>query len=95
MKQKLIVRAYCRYCIDQSDSDHQSQQIGRMDEIYKGADLTIVAAAGENKTHGLPGVNSTKRKHIAAVRIGDITLLSNGPEPIDSMEKSEWFTRAW
>jgi hypothetical protein len=48
------------YCIDKGSSRHKMEQINRMDEIYKGADLTIVAAAGKDKAYGLPGVNSTK-----------------------------------
>jgi hypothetical protein len=83
------------YCIDQKDDKHRSDQIRRMDQIYRGADLTIVAAAGENKMHGLPGVGSTNRKSSSIVCVKDVVMFSNGPEPTDEARRSKWFTRAW
>jgi hypothetical protein len=83
------------YCIDQLDMKHKKEQIGQMDQIYRGTDLTIVAAAGENKVSGLPGVNGTKRKRLESVRVGDFVLFSTGPEPISHIKSSAWFTRAW
>jgi hypothetical protein len=83
------------YCIDQKDDKHRSDQVKRMDQIYRGADLTIVAAAGENKTHGLPGVGSTKRKDSSIICVEDVVVFSNGPEPNHEAIQSKWFTRAW
>lgn len=83
------------YCIDQRDDNHRNDQIKRMDQIFRGADLTIVAAAGENKTYGLPGVGSTKRKGSKVVCVEDVVVFSNGPEPADAAVYSTWFTRAW
>jgi hypothetical protein len=83
------------YCIDQLDENHRTEQIGQMDKIYMGTDLTIVAAAGEDKSYGLPGVNTTKRKTAGKVRVGDFVLFSTGPEPISDIKSSKWFTRAW
>jgi hypothetical protein len=83
------------YCIDQLDENHRTEQIGQMDRIYMGTDLTIVAAAGENKSYGLPGVNGTKRKRAGKIRVGDFVLLSTGPEPRFDVKNSKWFTRAW
>jgi hypothetical protein len=83
------------YCIDQKDDNHRNNQIKKMDQIYRGADLTIVAAAGENKRHGLPGVGSTKRGERKIVRVGDVIVFSNGPQPNEEAECSTWFTRAW
>jgi Heterokaryon incompatibility protein (HET) len=83
------------YCIDQNDDNHRNDQIQRMDQIYRGADLTIVAAAGENKMYGLPGVGSTKRKESKVVRVEDVIVFSNGPDPQDQAMQSTWFTRAW
>lgn len=82
------------YCIDQGSSQHKLQQISRMDEIYSGADLTIVAAAGQVKSYGLPGVNTTQRKRIPVVPLENLILFSNGPEPKRDNTDSEWFTRA-
>jgi hypothetical protein len=83
------------YCIDQSNDEHRFDQIKRMDQIYHGADLTIVAAAGEDKFHGLPGVGTTKRMDRAVVRVKDVIVFSNGPEPDSEAKMSKWFTRAW
>ena len=83
------------YCIDQSNESQRNEQISRMDQIYRGADLTIVAAAGEDKAYGLPGVNATKRKNVKIVCINDVVLFSNGPKPDEEARKSKWFTRAW
>jgi hypothetical protein len=83
------------YCIDQNDDNHRNDQIKRMDQIYRGADLTIVAAAGENKVYGLPGVESTKRKDNKVVCVEDVVVFSNGPEPNVQAKQSKWFTRAW
>jgi hypothetical protein len=83
------------YCIDQNDNDHRNDQIKKMDQIYRGADLTIVAAAGESKKYGLPGVGSRKRKDRKVVSVKDVVVFSNGPQPDNQARLSRWFTRAW
>ncbi|KAF2823819.1 HET-domain-containing protein [Ophiobolus disseminans] len=45
-----------RYCIDQNDPEQKHAQIGKMDEIFAGASLVIIAAAGSDPHHGLPGI---------------------------------------
>jgi hypothetical protein len=83
------------YCIDQCNESHKMHQIGQMDQIYRGADLTIVAAAGENKDYGLPGVGETKRQGAKVVTIDNVVVFSNGPAPDDEARSSKWFQRAW
>jgi hypothetical protein len=83
------------YCIDQHSEQQRNLQIGHMDEIYRHADVTIVAAAGDNKAYGLPGVNKTKRRRIKAVSLPGITLFANVDGPGFTLEKTKWFTRAW
>ncbi|KAK2757157.1 tol protein [Colletotrichum kahawae] len=46
-----------RYCIDQTNSD-KYKQINQMDSIYQRAELTIIAAAGEDPSYGLPGTSA-------------------------------------
>jgi hypothetical protein len=82
------------YCIDQNDDSHRNDQINKMDRIYMGSDLTIVAAAGKSKTHGLPGVGSTKRRDREVIRVEDVVVFSNGPDPVLQARETEWFTRA-
>jgi hypothetical protein len=66
-----------------------------MDAIYHQADLTIVAAASNDKAYGLPGVKKTKRKRIRAVPLTDITFFANLDDPDCTLERIKWFTRAW
>lgn len=83
------------YCINQSDHNHRNDQIMKMDRIYHGADLTIVAAAGDNKRYGLPGVGSTKRKEREVIYVDDVVVCSNGPDPRVEIWESTWYSRAW
>jgi hypothetical protein len=83
------------YCIDQNDEIHRKDQIDKMDRIYRGADLTVVAAAGMDKMYGLPGVGPTTRTEENVVRIGDVIVFSKGIMPHIETRQSKWFTRAW
>ena len=83
------------YCINQSDHNHRNDQIMKMDRIYHGADLTIVAAAGDNKMYGLPGVGSTERKQREVICVDDVVVFSNGPDPRVEIWESTWYSRAW
>ncbi|KAF1842574.1 HET-domain-containing protein [Cucurbitaria berberidis CBS 394.84] len=85
------------YCVDQTYAAHRDDQISRMDQIYRGADLVIVAAAGQDKTYGLPGVSSTpsSRNKVEIVRLNGITIFSIGQDPKLHIETSKWFTRGW
>lgn len=83
------------YCIDQQDKQKQHIQISQMDEVYRGADLTIVAAAGEGKDRGLPGVNRTKRRRLDVVKLRGVTLISNALAAAGHVWDARWFTRAW
>lgn len=83
------------YCIDQTNGSRRQAQIARMDEVYCGADLTIVAAAGEDKHYGLPGVDETPRKRIKVVSLAHATLFANPDKLYERVWKSKWFTRAW
>jgi hypothetical protein len=45
------------YCIKQDNLNHVGDQIRHMDLVYRRAQATIIAAAGENPDFGLPGVS--------------------------------------
>ncbi|KAF4308318.1 hypothetical protein GTA08_BOTSDO03802 [Botryosphaeria dothidea] len=47
-------------CIIQDNLDDKKIQIGNMATIYRSAILTIVAAAGQDANHGLPGLNKPR-----------------------------------
>jgi len=75
---------------------HKSQMIGSMDQVYSKAFLTIVAAAGHDAYHGLPGVGKTCRKRQAALKIGKVNLLEHlSPHPGTLLKTSAWGTRGW
>jgi hypothetical protein len=85
-----------RYCINQEDGVHKSSQIEQMDAIYRGADLTIIAAAGQDENYGLPGVGTTKRKkQQQIVELESCTILSTGPDPSYETQQSRWASRGW
>lgn len=78
-------------CIVQ-DTEDKHAQIQAMEAIYRGAVLTIVAAAGEHADAGLPGVSNTPRH---SPNFGD----QQGHEAANSFDtavnSSVWNTRAW
>lgn len=84
-----------RHCINQQDEAEKRAAIAEMDTIYRGADLTIVAAAGDDEHFGLPGVGTTKRKKQRAVELDSCTILSTGPDPIIDTQRSRWWSRGW
>ncbi|KAH7466711.1 hypothetical protein FOMA001_g15884 [Fusarium oxysporum f. sp. matthiolae] len=84
-----------RYCIDQQDPRDKHRQIQQMDLIYLGAQLTIIAAAGEDPNHGLPGIDGTLRVNQQSIRIGDIFIIQTLPHASWSLHKSRWATRGW
>jgi hypothetical protein len=84
-----------RYCIDQSDQDDKHQQIQQMDLIYSGAELTIIAAAGDSPDYGLPGVNGTRRAKQEILHVSNHLMVQTLPHPQWSVQRSTWATRAW
>ncbi|KAE9363988.1 HET-domain-containing protein [Stipitochalara longipes BDJ] len=85
-----------QYCIPQDDEDERARQIQFMDEIYHGAELTIIAAAGKDADYGLPRVSSTPRKLLRSVQIGVDTLVYV-PEHTFSLSRqaAAWLRRGW
>jgi hypothetical protein len=84
-----------RYCIPQDDAMAKHVQLQSMDIIYQHSILTIIAAAGENPHHGLPGVGKTSRTETqASVTIGSWTLASV-PFIKDEVLRSKWNSRGW
>ncbi|RYP41416.1 hypothetical protein DL767_001054 [Monosporascus sp. MG133] len=65
-----------------------------MGAIYEQAELTIIAAAGIDENHGLPGVGRTPRSSqwIAQLHGADVMWT---PDPHYSIRSSKWSTRGW
>jgi len=66
-----------------------------MDSIYTLAELTLIAAAGDDSSSGLPGVSKKRRLRYQDARVGDI-YVSYLPQTVHrSITRSRWFTRGW
>ncbi|KAH7070264.1 heterokaryon incompatibility protein-domain-containing protein [Paraphoma chrysanthemicola] len=85
-----------QYCVDQTDSAHKDEQIRNMGQIYGEADVTIVAASGDSKHCGLPGVSSEREPSESVVQPGNRLIFHAASEPVENIKYgSPWFQRAW
>ncbi|KAG4442580.1 hypothetical protein IFR05_001910 [Cadophora sp. M221] len=84
-----------RYCINQSDAYEKHDQICRMDAIYASAQLTIIAAAGDDPDLGLPGVNGTLRNPQPTCQVKDYALVSSLTAASALLHKTAWDSRGW
>jgi Heterokaryon incompatibility protein (HET) len=50
-----------RYCIPQDDTSTRHLQIQNMGKIYGNSTLTVIAVAGADLNHGLPGMSPTQK----------------------------------
>ncbi|PWI71490.1 putative tol protein [Purpureocillium lilacinum] len=84
-------------CMEGTTSAERAQQIARMDDIFEGAALTIIAAHGRDATQGLAGVGSTPRVAQPKYHFADsnITLVSTMHDPRLSIQESTWYSRGW
>ncbi|TXB99882.1 hypothetical protein FocTR4_00013708 [Fusarium oxysporum f. sp. cubense] len=82
-------------CIDQTNTEDMSCQLGQTNTIYNQATVTIIAAAGESSSHGLPGVGQRPRTIPNKFTL-DGTTWKFMPKPISyHVGDSKWSTRGW
>jgi hypothetical protein len=86
-----------RLCIDQLNPDEVHHQISQMDQIYRKAQVCIVAMVGSGSHHGLAGVSIPRAHDQKRVSIDGIRLLSSPQEkPTEAyIAASAWAKRAW
>ncbi|KAK3991107.1 heterokaryon incompatibility protein-domain-containing protein [Cladorrhinum sp. PSN332] len=89
-----------RYCIPQDDEAARWAQIQNMGVIYQRSYLTIIAAAGEGPSYGLPAVSSRKKRPRPLVKLQSKAYLvcppsSPSAELKTSFRFSKWNTRGW
>jgi hypothetical protein len=84
-----------KLCIDQDNAEEKHHQISHMDSIYGSADMTIIAACGQDCHYGLPGVNGTPRKLRRNVKAGRFNVFSTMRHPHRQIRFSKWFSRGW
>ncbi|KAK8859718.1 Vegetative incompatibility protein HET-E-1 [Apiospora arundinis] len=84
-----------KFCIDQDDAGLKHEQIQQMGTIYQNAELTIIAAAGMDETHGLPGVGGKARPCQQILRHQGVTVIWARRDPQSLIASSHWSTRGW
>lgn len=66
-----------------------------MDAIYKNSELTIIGAAGQDESYGLPGVGARGRLHQFVAKLDGATLFWDPIDPHEVISLSHWSTRGW
>jgi hypothetical protein len=84
-----------KYCVDQDDGLKKHEQIMNMDSVYENASQIIIASAGVDKTRGLPGVSSDRRKKVIPFQHANLSLSWIPPAPHKEILESRWATRGW
>jgi hypothetical protein len=86
-------------CIIQDEDADKARFIPRMNTIYNQAELTIVAAAGDNANAGLPGLLPGTRKQqvsLAAHGVPILRTLHAEPNDFDHyLSYTTWNSRGW
>ena len=82
-------------CIVQ-DGASKLKEISRMDAIYGGAILTIIASAGLDANTSLPGLHPGSRSCAQSSEIIDgMCMINKLPELSGLLQESRWESRAW
>ncbi|XRM43458.1 hypothetical protein ABZX51_006633 [Aspergillus tubingensis] len=85
-----------RLCILQDDDpDKKAYWLNAMGDIYAQSYITIIALAGGDAEHGLPGVNKAKRPACWTGTTQGIYLMAMPPYYEDCLSVSKWATRGW
>lgn len=84
-----------RYCMSELSEKQKLLQIADMDNIYERAQVTIIAAAGDNADCGLPGIGHVSRIEQPVIQIGKHLLASSHIHGRLDVAQTKWATRAW
>ena len=82
-------------CILQDDPEDKKVQLPAMSAIYGGAELSIVAADGENSWAGIPGVREGSRTEQITKCVNNLPLAIARPIFSASMRDTLWKSRGW
>ncbi|PHH70147.1 hypothetical protein CDD82_7306 [Ophiocordyceps australis] len=77
--------------------EQRAEQIARMDDIFEGAALVIIAANGHDTTGRLSGVSQPRVESQPRYRLprSGTMLVSSMRDPRLSIQQSAWATRGW
>lgn len=85
-----------RYCIDQNDTSQTKHRlIQNMDKIYSAAKVTIINAAGDDASTGLPGVSTTLRAALPSRAVIYGRKMIPVVNPNHEISTSKWTRRGW
>jgi ankyrin repeat protein len=86
-----------RHCIAQTGNDAVKQaQLRTMHHVYANAEVTLIAAAGQDSSFGLPGTDPLRpRPPQPSARIKTHLLTCIPPDPATLIKASTWATRGW
>lgn len=86
-----------KYTIDQEDEISKLHDIQNMDTIFESADATLVAAAGKDANHGIPGAGDCSRTPTlkATISTYDFVVVFATSVIQDAIRQSKWNSRAW
>lgn len=82
-------------CIIQDSPEDKKLSLGIMDQIYHNAEITVVAAAGQDAEHGLPGVSVARTERQIVATVGGITVSNMLEAAAGAIPFSRWNTRGW
>jgi hypothetical protein len=75
-------------CINQSDIEEKSMQVGLMRRIYSGSSNTVIYLGSTN-------LNSPEFKCLSVIDMGQLATAVDKELLLDSILSKEWFTRVW
>jgi hypothetical protein len=86
-----------RLCITQDgDLDEKWEQLNQMASIYHQAKVTLVAAAGEDPTYGLPGISRERTWIQREFQLNNkLVVQEHAPSLQKCLEKTVWWERGW
>jgi hypothetical protein len=83
------------FCIDQNNPQTKHEQISRMDQIYEGALLTIIASACSGANDRIHGIGSPRLQKQHQAKNGPLRLVSTLSNMSTEVSSTVWATRGW
>lgn len=83
------------HCVFQDDEVIKDVQLRHMNAVYQTAEVTIVAAAGQDSSFGLPGVGKRARSPQDSAHVQGHALTAIPPDPSRHVKSTKWATRGW